>query len=460
MEAVILPIIGLLINSTLLILFFSKSHFENKETNLYSKLLVINALFILVGLITFMIAKMTNNFLFIEICQKIYMCILVVLSYLSIKYCFIVTKPKININVIKKLIITLTIISIILIFILPLKVIFEENILDGEGPSYIVAVLYSLFTFMIILILTAYLIYKKESLIKITPFLTLIVLYLAGFIIRSIYRELIFEGFFFSFMLFIMYHTIENPDVKLVNKLNLSLNQIKKLNKGQMELLTRLGHEIRTPVNAIVGFSQLAESADSLEEAKENAKYLIDSSDNLIKMVDNIIDISRLNNEGIEVNNKEYELEKLVNDIIASFKYDLEDKNVNIKLNIKNVPKILIGDSLKLKRILFNIIDNSIKYTDKGTIKIDIDGKIENYKCNLIIIVEDTGKGISSDLQKKLFTNFTRAEEDINSSVSGIGLGLSLTKGLLDLLNGSIKIESEEGKGTKVIINLKQKVGS
>ena len=163
----------------------------------------------------------------------------------------------------------------------------------------------------------------------------------------------------------------------------------------------------------------------------------------------------------MKVENKEYEIAKLIDDVVSPYDFRIKEKGLQLNVKIAdNIPQVLIGDSIKIKRILFNVIDNAIKYTDKGYIKIIVKGNMDNSICNLEIIIEDTGKGISKDLKGNLFKNYVRAKEDINGNISGMGLGLSLTKSLIDLLKGNIKIESEEGKGTKVIINLKQKVGS
>lgn len=226
MEAVILTIIGLLINITLNILFHVKKHINNNETNIYSKLLFLNFIFLLIEIITVFLAFITNNLTLISILQRIYMSILVIINYFSVKYCFLICNIDLtNHKIIKHFINIFTIISIALIMILPLKVIYTSLILDGEGLSYDVAVINSLLSFSIIIISTYYLIYKSNTLVKIIPFLVLIFLYLTGFFLRTVYKELIFEGFFYSYVLFIMYHTIENPDVKMLNEVTYAKNQ-------------------------------------------------------------------------------------------------------------------------------------------------------------------------------------------------------------------------------------------
>ena len=460
MGALILQTVGLLMNISLLIIFNSKKHVLNKETKIYSQLLVINFIFIAVGILTFIIAKLTNDMTFIAIFQKMYMAILLILNYLSIKYCVMLFEGIKITKIMKLSFIIFTICMILLIFILPLEVILSDDILDGIGPSYNIAVLYSFITFIVFIILTIYLIYKRNSLIKVIPFLILIFLYMFGFILRTIYPELIFEGFFYSFILFIMYHTIENPDLKMLNEVTLAKNQVEKSNKVKSEFISSMSHEIRTPLNAIMGYSQMIDFAESLEEAKNNAKEVVNASSTLLNMLSNVLDISMVEVNELELKEVEYNLYEIVKDVTDLFKYKVEEKGLKFKLNMQILENNLIGDPDKIKRILANLIDNAIKYTEKGKVIVSIDNKIKSNKCDLTITVEDTGIGIDKKTSKNLFSKFTRSEKHMDSHISGMGLGLSITKSLVEMMNGKITYESEEGKGTKFIVKLNQKVGS
>lgn len=460
MGAIILQIVGLLMNISLLIIFNSKKHVWNNETKIYSQLLVINFIFIAVGILTFIIAKLTNDMTFIAIFQKMYMAILLILNYLSIKYCVMLFEGIKTSKVIKLVFTIFTISMILLIFLLPLKVIFYDDTLDGTGPSYNIAVVYSFITFIVFIIFTIYLIYKRYSLIKVIPFLILIFLYMFGFIFRTIYPELIFEGFFYSFILFIMYHTIENPDLKMLNEVTLAKNQVEKSNKVKSEFISSMSHEIRTPLNAIVGYSQMVDFAETLDEAKENSKEVVNASNTLLNMLSNILDISMVEVNELELKEVEYNLYEIVKDVTELFKYKVEEKGLKFKLNMKLIENNLIGDPDKIKRILANLIDNAIKYTEKGKVVVSVYNKIRNNKCDLTISVEDTGIGIDNKTSKKLFGNFNRSEKHMDSHISGMGLGLSITKSLVEMMNGKITYGSELGKGTKFVVRLSQKVGS
>lgn len=456
MGAILLPIVGLIITLTLIILFYSKKHIKNKETLIYSKLLILNIIFIIIGIMGFVVAKTTGNLLIVEYFQKIYMSILIIMNYYSIKYCtslFNINKQK-ELNLILNII---TIISILLVIVLPLNVIYYDDVLDGEGPSYVIAVIYSLISFLIFLILTFYLLCKGNNITKIIPFLILILLYLIGFVLRSWHRELIFEGLFYAYVLFIMYYTIENPDVKLLNELNLAKIQAEKSNQIKKEFLASMSHEIRTPLNAIVGFSTLISDAETLSEAKENSKYLIDSANTLLYMVSNIIDIASLDVDDTSIKEEKYNLKNVINDIANLYKYKLAEKNLELKLNIKT-PDVLEGDIDKIKRIIINLVDNAIKYTDNGKINLNVNSSIKNRKCHLEIVIKDNGKGMDKYVVNHLFENFTRASDYKDSATAGLGLGLAITKRLVDILNGEISCTTS-AKGTTFEIKLTQKVG-
>ena len=405
MEAVILPIIAILINITLIILFFSKKHVINKETKLYSIMLMLNVVFVLIGLLTFAVAKITNNLYYVGILQKIYMLLLMILNYFSLKYCFTIAKPTIkNIKFIKISILIITFMSMILLLILPLNVIFEGNLLDGNGQSYNVAVIYSLFTFLLIVILTIYLEFKnKNTIIKIVPFLILIILYVVAFILRTYYKELIFEGFFYAYILFIMYNTIENPDIKMVRQLEIAKIEVEKASRAKSEFLSSMSHEIRTPLNAIVGFSSLIKEADTLEEAKENANDIVSASEKLLTMISNVLDIARIDTNKSELKNVNYNFSQELNNVIYLFISKAEEKGILLQDEIDDLPKTLNGDIESIKRIVANLLDNAIKYTENGSINLIVKKKIEKDNCKITITISDTGVGMSDKVLKNIF---------------------------------------------------------
>lgn len=464
MDTLILPGVALLINLLIVIIFYSKSRAHNGETKIYSKILIVNLIDTIITIAGYIYAKKVGQVSGIIYFQKIYMSLMLLISVYIIKYNFAIMKLKETTKTYFDYFLTISYgILFIVILLTPLNVINYANVLDGYGLSYDI-VLIATIIYLIFIVATSFYNFRTNiyNLKKVMPFICLIFFYILGFVGRHYFPNIMFENFFFSYMLLIMYFTIENPDVKMIEQLNIANANALRANQAKSEFLSSMSHEIRTPLNAIVGLaSQINENKDCPSSMKEDLNDILVSSNTLLEIVGNIIDINKIETSKLVIVNVPYSLRTEINTIIKINKLKLENKDITLNINIEDsVPDNLIGDKNHLKQILNNLLTNAIKYTNNGSISIDISSTNDNNIANLTIKVSDTGIGIRKENLEKLFTKFERLDTEINSNIEGTGLGLVITKKLVELMNGTIEVSSKYNVGSTFLVKLPQKMSS
>ena len=284
---------------------------------------------------------------------------------------------------------------------------------------------------------------------------------LAGLLVQTFYPQISIDVTITALTTMIIYFTIENPDLHLIDELNIATTQAEAANRAKSDFLSRMSHEIRTPLNAIIGFSQALAKEDISGEAKEEVKLILNSSNNLLEIVNGILDISKIEANKIEIINVDYSTRELLNEVTTIINTRIGSKPIEFKIDLdENLPKVLYGDCLRIKQILLNLLTNAVKYTNQGHIIFQVNFQTIGQKCKLIIKVEDTGIGMSETALANLYTKFQRVDIEKNVNVAGTGLGMAITKGLVDLLEGEILVKSTYGEGTTFTIFLDQQLSS
>jgi len=274
------------------------------------------------------------------------------------------------------------------------------------------------------------------------------------------------EGFLLYFIIvlaifllitYYIYFTSKKTILQQYDELLIKKEESEKLLTVKSEFLANMSHEIRTPLNAINGFIELIK-----EENKDNkiVKYINtiqDSSKSLLNIIEDILDLSKIESAKMTINKIDFETRAEFETIIYLFDTKLSDKNIDFALNIdENVPQYLHSDSLRIKQVISNLLDNAIKFTNENK-KISID--ITYFNNNLNVSIEDEGIGIPKERQEKVFKAFTQADNSTTREYGGTGLGLTISYKLIHLLDGTINLISEVNKGSKFSFSIPAEIG-
>ena len=451
------PMCALLISLLITIIYFNRQRVNNKETKLYKCLVLINFLESIIACVIVSVALLKSPLWLLVILNKIDYLLIFSWVYILFYYVYVLNFEK---KVILKFLNIINVIISLIIIFTGITIVNENGIMNSYGLSNtILFISIAIYLIMIIGIVFYAFYFKKQERKKYIPMFVLLFLIIAMMIIRIIVPEINMLAFIMSFINLIMYFTIENPDLKMIEALNLAKDQALKANNAKTEFLSSMSHEIRTPLNAIVGFSDCILESETLSEAKDNAADIVNASETLLEIVNGILDISKIEAGKIEIINTKYNAPNTYLELAKLITPKMEEKGLDFTYNIApDLPNTLLGDPANIRKIITNLLSNACKYTDKGFVHYEVNCVNSNGVCKLIISVEDSGRGIKKESMDKMFTKFQRLDEDRNTTIEGTGLGLAITKQLTELMGGRILVHTIYGQGSKFTVVINQKI--
>ena len=455
----------------LFISYFSKKNMNNLENIIYRWLLIFNALCIISYLIFYSFDLFAN---YSPDPMKYYN-IARILAYFGplfviwwfvfiLLYVFIITSEnneKLNIFF-KKNSNNILIFMFIIIFILSLIHFLEHIDIDItttiENTPFLTfnaVLIVAVFLSPIVIIVNRKSINKRKAL----PIYSLAAIMIFALFFGIFGIKIVFVHILITAISQLMYYTIENPDVQLITELQFAKTQAEQANNAKSDFLSSMSHELRTPLNAIVGLSQMIITSEDVNDMHEDGKDILEASNNLISIVDGILDFNMIESNNMELVESNYNTNEFFNAIVDLIRPEVESKKLEFKYNISDtIPRELIGDKNKIKTIVYNLLNNAVKYTESGFVELSVDCIIKEDICTLKINVSDSGKGIKEEDVSNIFEKFYRSNDDKDSNITGTGLGLAITKSLIDLMNGKIVVNSNEGIGSSFYVTLSQKI--
>lgn len=262
------------------------------------------------------------------------------------------------------------------------------------------------------------------------------------------------------------YLTVESPDNVLIEllidekrKVEEAREEAVMANQAKGRFLAQMSHEIRTPINAILGMDEIILRECKDTNILEYAEDINAAGQLLLSIVNEILDLSKIESGKMEIVEADYNLSKLITDLTAMISLKAQAKNLIFDIAIDNsLPVQLYGDDVRIRQILTNLLSNAIKYTKEGKVKLEIKGEVKDNTVTLFCSVTDTGIGIKEEHLADLFEEYKRIEDKSNHRIEGTGLGLNITMHLLELMGSKLQVQSEYGKGSKFFFELKQTV--
>ncbi|MBR5908812.1 MAG: response regulator [Schwartzia sp.] len=261
------------------------------------------------------------------------------------------------------------------------------------------------------------------------------------------------------FSVFTLYSFTAALQAEESKELKEAKEEAERANQAKSSFLASMSHEIRTPINAVLGMNEMIRREADDEQIRKYSWNIKSASETLLSLINDILDFSKIESGKMEIVETTYQLSSLLNDVVNMIRYKAEQKGLAFAVKVdETIPDSLIGDEVRIRQVIVNILNNAVKYTPEGSVTFDVQGEKTDDGVLLRVASIDTGLGIKEEDKGKLFSKFQRLDVEKNRNVEGTGLGLSITLRLVEMMKGNIDVESVYGEGSTFTITLPQKV--
>ena len=457
-------IMGLIYVLILSFVYFLKRKYNFLESRVYKSLLICTIITLVLDITSMFIIEEVRYLSFVRILLiKCYFISLFIWLIIFIGYVFL-NKSDVKYDNFKSLLkdssfgkvyYSIALILILMEIILPVNYMEGPVVYYGKGVTLVYAVaIFGALSLLITLLFNS----RKLSKNKNWSMLVSIVMLWLTFFIQMYCKETPIIGSGISLITLFLYFTLENPDIKYIDELNALKIKAEEANKTKKYFLASMSHEIRTPMNVIIGLSESILSGEDTSSLYDDVKSINKAGETLLEIVNNILDITKIEEGRTTINNKPYNIADMVAELTSIVNISLSEKPIKFSVEtIGNIPSVLNGDEVKIYQVLMNLLSNAVKYTKKGSIKLQIEAVSFGNKATLTFKVIDTGIGIKKSDYERLFKKFERLEQE-QSNIQGTGLGLTITKKLVDMMGGKISFESVYQQGTTFTVVLEQEI--